>query len=160
MNQDIVDGLLVGDGFFNHGHTYQSHPVACAAALEVQRIIKRDHLLENVVAMGLRLQTGLQAAFHHHSHVGNIRGRGLFWAIEFVNNKETKDPFPAKEGISRRVRSIGLREPHNISLYPGSGTVDGTLGDHVLITPSYSVSAEEIDLIVSKVAAVIKEVLG
>lgn len=115
MSQKIVDGLELGDGFFNHGHTYQSHLVACAAALEVQKIIKRDHLLDNVVAMGARLQSGLQAALSHHPHVGNIRGRGLFWAIEFVKNKETKDPFPAKEGISRRVRATGLREPHKIS---------------------------------------------
>jgi len=160
MSPKIIHGLEAGASFFNHGHTYQSHSVACAAALEVQNIIERDHLLQNVTAMGTRLQTELRKAIGHHPHVGDIRGRGLFWAIEFVKNTATKEPFPAVEGIAQRIRQAGLLEPHNISLYPGSGTIDGISGDHILITPAHNITSDKIDQIVSKVADVIKEVLG
>lgn len=162
MNQRIVDGLDSGAGpmAFNHGHTYDSHPVACAAALEVQNIIKRDNLIRNVVVMGRRLGMGLKAALSHHPHVGDIRGRGLLWAIEFVKDKETKEPFPVTAGVAQSIRRTGMQEPHNISLYPGSGMVDGVAGDHVLIAPAYNITAEEIDHIVSLATNVIQAVLG
>ncbi|KAI9733532.1 MAG: hypothetical protein M1834_003132 [Cirrosporium novae-zelandiae] len=160
MNQRVVDGIDAGGGFFNHGHTYGSHAVSCAAAVAVQRIVKRDNLLTNVAQMGNRLGEGLQAGLGRHPHVGDIRGRGLFWAVEFVRNKETKEPFGAKEGISRKIRQTGMKEPWNISLYPGSGTADGESGDHIMISPAYNITAEEIDLIVKLVKGVVEEVLG
>lgn len=160
MNARIISGLETGPGFFNHGHTYQSHSVACAAALEVQHVIERDGLLDNVVSMGARLGAALKDAIGIHPHVGHIRGRGLFWAIEFVKDARTKEPFPAQEGIARKIREVGLLEPHSISLYPGSGTADGISGDHVLIAPAYNITPEEIELIVVKVADVVHEVLG
>ena len=86
----IVQALHAGSGGFMHGQTYQAHPVACAAALEVQRIIREDNLLQNVRAMGARLETALTERFGNHRHVGEVRGRGLFWAIELVADRATK----------------------------------------------------------------------
>ena len=86
----IVDAISDGSGGFMHGHTYQAHPVACAAALEVQHIIREDNLMDNVRAMGERLESGLTERFGNHRHVGDIRGRGLFWALELVTDRATK----------------------------------------------------------------------
>src|SRR5262249_23656667 len=89
----IVQALANGSGGFLHGQTYQAHPVACAAALEVQRIIRDDDLLDNVRAMGARLEGALTERFGNHRHVGEVRGRGLFWALDFVADRASKAPF-------------------------------------------------------------------
>ena len=100
----IVQALADGSGGFLHGQTYQAHPVACAAALEVQRIIREDNLLANVQAMGARLETALTERFGNHRHVGDIRGRGLFWAIEFVTDRATKQVFDPALKLNERVK--------------------------------------------------------
>jgi adenosylmethionine-8-amino-7-oxononanoate aminotransferase len=160
MNQRVVDGLAAGGGFFNHGHTHGSHAVACAAALQVQKIIHRDGLLGNVNLMGKRLELALQSTLRDHPHVGDIRGRGLFWAVEFVEDKATKKAFAANVGISRRIKQAGLKRSRGISLYPGSGTVDGYEGDHVIISPPFNVTSGEIDKIVVLVTQVIDDVFN
>ena len=160
MNQKIVDGLASGGGFFNHGHTHGSHAVACAAAVQVQKIIQRDGLLENIKSMGERLECALQANLGDHPYVGDIRGRGLFWAVEFVEDKLNKKSFPASVGISRRIKQAGLHPCRGISLYPGSGTVDGFVGDHVIISPPFNVTSAEIDKIVALLTQVVDDVFG
>jgi adenosylmethionine-8-amino-7-oxononanoate aminotransferase len=160
MNQKIVSGLVAGGGFFNHGHTHGSHAVACSAALQVQKIIHRDQLLENVNLMGKRLELALRSTLKDHPYVGDIRGRGLFWAVEFVEDKVTKKAFPAKVGISRKIKLAGLKRSRGISLYPGSGTVDGFVGDHVIISPPFNVKSGEIDKIVVLLTQVIGDVFN
>lgn len=116
-----------------HGHTYQAHVVGCAAVVAVQRIIREGNLVANVRAMGDLLGKSLQARLGGHKHVGNIRGRGLFWAVEFVQDKATKTPFPAKNGVSMEISELGLTEPYSLMVYPGAGTVDGVNGDHMCV---------------------------
>jgi adenosylmethionine-8-amino-7-oxononanoate aminotransferase len=77
----VVDALGRGSGVFAHGQTYQGHPVACAVALEVQRVIREEGLLANVVKLARLLEEGLRERLEGHMHVGNIRGRGLFWGV-------------------------------------------------------------------------------
>ncbi len=144
----IVQALANGSGGFLHGQTYQAHPVACAAALEVQRIIREDNLLENVQAMGRRLETALNERFGNHRHVGDIRGRGLFWAIEFVTDRATKGVFDPALKLNERVKIEAMAR--GIAGYPMGGTVDGTNGDHYIVAPPYIVSAAEIDMIVDR----------
>lgn len=116
-----------------HGHTYQAHVVGCAAIVAVQKIIQEGNLVANVRAMGELLGKSLQARLGSHKHVGNIRGRGLFWAVEFVQDKATKTPFPAKDSVSMEISELGLTESHCIMVYPGAGTVDGVNGDHMCV---------------------------
>lgn len=71
-----------------HGHTYQGHPVGCAAALEVQRIIREDNLCDNVRTLGLHLGKLLHKYLDHHPYVGDVRGKGLFWAVGPLNINE------------------------------------------------------------------------
>jgi adenosylmethionine-8-amino-7-oxononanoate aminotransferase len=144
----IVRALADGSGGFLHGQTYQAHPVACAAALEVQRIIHEDRLLENVQAMGHRLEHGLQERLGNHRHVGDIRGRGLFWAVELVRDRGAKTPFDPALKLNERVKAQAIER--GLATYPMGGTIDGKIGDHVIVAPPYIVTAEEVDAIVER----------
>src|SRR5690606_17383606 len=86
----IYDAIVSGSGFFQHGHTYMGHATACAASLAVQQVIEREHLLDNVLARGEQLRAELRTALADHPHVGDIRGRGLFVGVEFVQDKASK----------------------------------------------------------------------
>lgn len=81
LGHRVVNALQDGSGAFSHGQTYQGHPIACAAAAEVQRIIRDDGLIANVAKMGSLLGQLLEEKLGQHPHVGNIRGRGLFWGV-------------------------------------------------------------------------------
>jgi adenosylmethionine-8-amino-7-oxononanoate aminotransferase len=144
----IADAIEQGSGAFQHGHTYLAHPIACAAALEVQRVIRDDGLLANVQAMGDLLEAKLHERFGNHAHVGDIRGRGLFRAIELVADRASRAPFDPERLLNARVKKEAFAR--GLACYPGGGTVDGARGDHVMLAPPYIVSAAEIDLIVDR----------
>jgi adenosylmethionine-8-amino-7-oxononanoate aminotransferase len=144
----IVQALHNGSGGFMHGQTYQAHPVACAAALEVQRIIREDKLLDNVRAMGRRLETALTERFGNHRHVGDVRGRGLFWAIELVADRASKGVFDPGLKMNERVKQEALAR--GVATYPMGGTIDGKRGDHVIVAPPYIATAADIDTIVER----------
>lgn len=155
MNQKVVDVLLNGSASFNNGHTFQCYPLSCAAGIAVQKIIQRDNLLQNVKVMGEYLGQALMQELKDIKIVGNIRGRGLFWGVEFVKDKLTK------EAIDPRIR-IGQKIQHNalvngLAIYPGFGTIDGLSGDHILIAPSYDITQEQVNVMVQQVAASIIE---
>ncbi|KAJ5164561.1 Pyridoxal phosphate-dependent transferase major region subdomain 2 [Penicillium coprophilum] len=160
INKHVVDTLSKGTGAFMHSQTYQGHPVACAAAYKVQQIIQEDNLLPNVRAMGEYLGQRLHERLDSHPHVGEVRGRGLFWAMEFVQDKETKAPFPPSKALSRTLHATGLKPENAISLMPGNGGIDGAEGDHIILAPAYNTTREEIDEIVDRTVRVIQQVLG
>ncbi|KAL3462004.1 pyridoxal phosphate-dependent transferase [Aspergillus heterothallicus] len=160
VGSKVVNALTKGTGSFTHSQTYQGHPVACATAVAVQKIIRDDNLLENVRVQGPYLGELLKERLGGHKNVGDIRGRGLFWALEFVKDKATKEPFPAAEGIAQKVHRTGLEKEHCISVIPGAGVADGVNGDIVQIAPAYNISKEDIELIVDRVESVINAVFG
>src|SRR5499427_281893 len=90
----VIDAIAAGSGFFQHGHTYIGHPVACSAALAVQTVLKRDGLLAKVRSDGAYFAERLRSAVEHLPYVGDVRGRGLFWGVELVSDKASKKPFP------------------------------------------------------------------
>ena len=144
----VVQALHNGSGGFLHGQTYQAHPVACAAALEVQRIIREDHLVDNVRLMGQRLETALTERFGNHRYVGDIRGRGLFWALEFVTDRGSKGVFDPSLKLNERVKAEGIAR--GVATYPMGGTIDGKQGDHVIVAPPYIVTEADVDTIVER----------
>ena len=154
----IVQAINAGSGGFMHGHTYQAHPVACAAALEVQRIIRDDNLLDNVRAMGARLESALTERFGNHRHVGDIRGRGLFWALEFVTDRASKQVFDPALKLHERVKRETLSR--GVALYPMGGTIDGRRGDHIIVAPPYITTAPEIDAIVDRLGGAVDAALA
>ncbi|QKX61591.1 uncharacterized protein TRUGW13939_08743 [Talaromyces rugulosus] len=157
IGEKVVDALDKGTGSFRHGQTYQGHPVSSAAALAVQSVIQKENLLDNVKVMGGLLQTELERRLSNHPHVGNIRGKGLFWGVEFVKDKATKEPFDHKLGLAFRIQDKGLTPDYGISLYGGQGTADGVRGDHILLAPPYNTTREEIMLIAELVQKVVED---
>ncbi|KAM3439835.1 hypothetical protein NHJ13734_003568 [Beauveria thailandica] len=145
-HKNVVDVIRRGTSSFNHGHTYQAHPVACATALAVQRIVRRDDLVARCAAMGKLLEAKLRAELSGCPSVGDVRGRGLFWAVEFVKNRETKETFDPLISFGIKVQQTAFEA--GVAVYPGWLTVDGTKGDHVLLAPPFTVAEEELDIIV------------
>ena len=146
----IVDAFAQGSGLFQHGHTYIGHPVACAAALAVQRVIQRDGLLAQVQRLGHGLRERLAAAFGPHAQVGDIRGRGLFQAIELVQDRATKAPFDPALKLHARIKSQCMAR--GLLVYPMGGTLDGVHGDHVLLAPPFIATDADLDAIVGRLA--------
>ncbi|WP_407184472.1 aspartate aminotransferase family protein [Bradyrhizobium centrosematis] len=153
----IIDTIRAGSGAFQHGHTYLAHPLACAAALAVQEVIREDGLLAQVKERGRQLEQRLTERFGNHRHVGDIRGRGLFWAIELVADRADRTSFDPALKLNQKIKAEAFA--NGLGCYPGGGTVDGVRGDHVLLAPPYIASADEIDLIVDKLGSAVDNVL-
>jgi adenosylmethionine-8-amino-7-oxononanoate aminotransferase len=153
----IVDTIRQGSGAFQHGHTYLAHPMACAAALEVQRVIQEEKLLDHVKDLGRHLEKRLTERFGNHRHVGDIRGRGLFWAIELVEDRATKKSFDPGLKLHQKIKAAAFEG--GLSCYPSGGTADGKHGDHVLLAPPYICTPADIDMIVDRLGAAIDSAL-
>ena len=154
----IFDTLVDGSGFFQHGHTYMGHATACAAAAAVLDVIERDNLLSNVRTQGGILDHLLHDAFDDHPHVGNIRGRGLFQAIELVKDKKTKEPFDPSLKLHARIKKQAMAR--HMMCYPMGGTADGIRGDHVLLAPPYIVTQDQIAEIVDRLKKAVDAAIG
>lgn len=154
----IVEAMRQGSGLFQHGHTYLGHAVACAAALAVQQVIERDGLLAQVMARGQLLQDRLRAVLGGHPHVGDIRGRGLFWGLELVQDRATRQWFDPALKLHARLKAAAMTE--GLLIYPMGGTVDGRCGDHVLLAPPFIASEADIETIVQRLANALNTVLA
>ena len=154
----IVEAFQRGSGLFQHGHTYIGHAVACAAALAVQQVMVRDRLLEAVQRQGQGLAERLRAAFGEHPHVGDLRGRGLFRGIELVADRATKAPFDPALKLHAHIRREAMAR--GLMVYPMGGTVDGRLGDHVLLAPPFIASDDDLDRIVERLQAALAAALS
>ena len=146
----IVEAMSAGSGFFQHGHTYLGHAVACAAALAVQQVIERDGLLQKVQRGAHVLQALLAEKFANHPQVGEVRGRGYFWGVELVAERAGKTPFDPARRLHARVKSEAFAR--GLLVYPMGGTVDGRYGDHILLAPPFIVTDDELALIVERLA--------
>jgi len=157
VSDKVFEAFARGSGAFMHGHTYVGHPVACAAALAVQRAIKEENLLANVRAMGEALNDALIARFGNHPHVGDIRGRGLFQAIELVADRGTKAPFDPARKLHGRIKQEAMKR--GLLCYPMGGAVDGRAGDHVLLAPPFIVDRPTIGKIVERLGEAVDAAL-
>jgi len=155
--QHVFDAIAEGSGSFQHGHTYMGHPTACAAALAVQEKIRDEALLDNVEAMGARLEAALHDRFGNHAHVGDIRGRGLFRALELVRDRGSKEPFDPAARLHARVKRTAMGR--GLICYPSGGTADGIAGDHVLLAPPFIVGETQIDELTEKLDIALSEAL-
>jgi adenosylmethionine-8-amino-7-oxononanoate aminotransferase len=154
----VVEAIAHGSGAFQHGHTYIGHALACAAALAVQRVIRRDGLLQRVQHQGAALRERLVAAFGAHPQVGDIRGRGLFQAIELVADRAAKTPFDPGLKLHARIKAQAMAQ--GLMVYPMGGTLDGQRGDHVLLAPPFIVDDVQLDLIVQRLARAVDAALA
>jgi hypothetical protein len=124
------------------------HPTASAAGLAVQQAIEDEGLLERVVVMGDRLEAALTERFGNHRHIGDIRGRGLFRGLELVEDRASKAPFDPALGLNARVKRAAMAE--GLMCYPMGGTIDGRLGDHILLAPPFIIDDGHVEAIVDR----------
>ncbi|WP_175698288.1 aspartate aminotransferase family protein [Burkholderia ambifaria] len=158
VSDRIYRTIVDGSGFFQHGHTYLGHATACAAALEVQRVIAEEKLLDNVKARGEQLRASLSAHYGAHPHVGDVRGRGLFVGVELVRDRDSKATFDPAVKLHAAVKREAMQR--GLMVYPMGGTIDGVNGDHILIAPPFVCTAQQIDTIVERLSGAIDAALA
>ncbi|RDW71336.1 PLP-dependent transferase-5 [Coleophoma cylindrospora] len=156
ISEKVVNTVTNGSGQFIHGQTYQAMPVQASAALAVQTLKRDLDLVTNVRMQGKYLEKLLKEKLADHPNVGDIRGLGLFWGLEFVKDKENKIPFGSSQAIAQKIHDLAISEPHNIVLYPGTGCAGGVSGDHVMICPAYIVQSDDIEVIANTTASVVR----
>ncbi|MFT7585442.1 MAG: adenosylmethionine-8-amino-7-oxononanoate aminotransferase [Cellvibrionaceae bacterium] len=137
------------------GHTFMGHTAACASALKVQQVIAEENLLERVQKKGAWLGERLKSRIGDHTHVGNIRGRGYFWGIELVEDREAKRPFDP--GLQMFARFGQALRDEGLLLYPTSRFVDEQSGDGVIVAPAYNASDNDLDEIVGRIEMALKK---
>lgn len=154
---EIYNVIRDGSGFFQHGHTYLAHATAMAAALAVVNTIEQEDLLKNVQQRSQQLSTLLCERLGSHPNIGDIRGRGLFLALEFVEDRDTKKPLPVETRLHDKLKAAAM--DLGLMIYPMSGTVDGRLGHHALLAPPFILSENQTIELVEKLEKAIHRVL-
>ena len=157
VSKSVYDAISGGSGFFQHGTTYLGHAAACAGALAVQQRLRKDGILARVKPMGELLEQSLRGAFGEHPHVGDIRGRGLLWALELVADRRSKQPFDPVLQMHARIKQAALDA--GLLCYPMGGTLDGVRGDHVLLAPPFIVEPAQIEELVHKLGRSLESAL-
>ena len=142
-------------GHLEHGGTYSGHSLACAVSCAVIDVLEEENLLANVRLRGKELIENFQQDMGDHPIVGDIRGAGLFIGIEFVADKSTKEPLDPALKFSEKLQNNMMR--NKLLCYPGAGTVDGKIGNHVLVAPPYTIDSEYVAELSKRLASTIDE---
>lgn len=158
VSDHVVQTIAQGRGFFFHGHTYNGHATAAAAATAVIETLKTDKLMENVALMGAKLKTALSERLSQHPHVGEVRGRGLLLGVELVADRARKTTFPAEAMLWNTLQKAAFAR--GLICYPGFGTADGVNGDHILLAPPFIINEGHVDEIVDKLVPSIDEAIA
>lgn len=153
-----VDMIADGRGEFVHGGTYSHHVVGAAAGLATLNYLHEYDLVDAVSRKGPLLGDKLRTALGDLPVVGDIRGKGFLWGIEFVSDRNTKKPFPPGRHFAQQVADAAFER--GLGVYPGSGCVDGVDGDHVTIGPPFIITDEQMDELVELLRQAIEAVMG
>jgi len=154
----IYECIENGSGLFQHGHTYLGHPVAAAAANAVIKKLINNDLVSRSAEKGKKLSNMLESKFSQHPNVGDIRGRGLFQGIEFVEDRETKKPLDPDLKFATKLKMNAFEA--GLICYPMSGIRDGKNGDHVLLAPPFIIEDSQMDELIEKMDSAITKTLG
>ncbi|WP_045466207.1 aspartate aminotransferase family protein [Vibrio hyugaensis] len=155
-NDRVYQAIASGSGFFQHGHTFMAHPVACAAAVATIQTIGDQKLLQAVNQQGAMLKRELESALSDFPYVGDIRGKGLFLGIELVADKVSKTPLPNSTLADKKIKQQAME--NGLMCYPMGGTIDGVSGHHILLAPPFIIERNHIDELVEKLSRTLKEV--
>jgi adenosylmethionine-8-amino-7-oxononanoate aminotransferase len=151
----VVEAFERGTATFQHGFTYQAHPVSVAAGNAVLDYLESQKLFARVTPAGELLREKLQVVAEH-KNVGEVRGLGLLLGVEFVKDKTKREPFAKEQNIAEKIRQAALAE--NVLTYPTQGCVEGTRGDHILLAPPFTISEEESAIIVKALQSALAKV--
>jgi adenosylmethionine-8-amino-7-oxononanoate aminotransferase len=158
VRQHLWQAIGTSAGGFPHGHTYIGHATACAAGVAVQQCLDRDDVLPRVRAAESEFFRTLQSSVGSHPNVGDIRGRGLFAGIEFVVDRDTREPFPVSAKIPARIKAAAMDA--GLICYPGGGSVDGSRGAHMLLAPPFIAERQHFDELADKLETILSTVFG
>ncbi len=152
--QKVVDAIASGSGAFLHGFTYNAHPISVAAGRAVLRYLEGHRLVQAAETSEAKMRSALDG-LRELKAVGDVRGIGLLWGVEFVADQKSKQPFPPEKNFSGRVGMAAAKR--GLLVYPMQGCVDGVAGDHLLIAPPAVIDREQIDWAVGVLAEAIGE---
>ncbi len=150
LSEPVHAAIAEGSGILRNGQTHVNHPFACAVALAAQGIVERDGLVARAADLGAELRRDLGALLGDHPNVGDIRGKGLMIGVELVASRNRKSSLAAPGEIASRLKSEALRR--DMLIYPGSGTIDGHLGNHVMFAPAFVSSRADMSEIAGRFA--------
>jgi len=153
LRDRIMELLREKHSNFRGGHTYCANPLSARVGIEVLAIIREQQLVENARRMGERLLAGLEG-LRAHPTVGDVRGKGLMAGVEFVRDRQSKTPFPVEYKFGKRLFEEAFAR--GLVVFPGSGTVDGVEGDHLLMAPPFIITESQVDDLV----AILDEAIG
>ncbi|KAI0352149.1 PLP-dependent transferase [Trametes cingulata] len=170
VSKRVADGLRAPTGFWKHGHTYQANPLACAAALAVQRVIASEGLLQNVrdvvapTMSALLRERLLGPNALARPYVFDLRGGGAWWAVEFEfeeGEKEGRVDLGRLRGepFALAVQARALENGLVVMGFNGGSSVDGKRGNHCMLSPAYNVTREQVETIVDVFVRSVEEVL-
>ena len=159
-SKKVVEAIATGSGSFLHGFTYNAHPTSLAAGRAVLQRLKLKQLVQaadssRAGSAAAQVKLALEG-LRGLSTVGDVRGIGLLWGVEFVADKTTKSPFPSHKNFAARVGAAALRR--GLLVYPMQGCVDGISGDHLLLAPPATITGEQIGWAVERLADSVEEV--
>jgi adenosylmethionine-8-amino-7-oxononanoate aminotransferase len=158
-SRKVVDAIAAGSGAFLHGFTYNAHPISLAAGRAVLRYLQSLELVHAADSS----DPGTPAAFfkaaletlRSKESVGDVRGIGLLWGIEFVADKSTRRPFQPTEGFSVRIAAAAMKR--GLLVYPMQGSINGVSGDHILLAPPAVITLDQVSWSVDQLASAIRE---
>ena len=156
VHERIYDAIYQKETHYVHGHTYGGNPLSCAVALAVQNYIEDHNLVERCARMG-DLMLEQMKALEELPIVGEVRGKGLLLGAEFVADKETRAPFAVERGVTAMV--VNKMFDRGVLIMPGApGLIDGVAGDHIAVSPPFTINAAEVKETVDVMREVILEV--
>ncbi|MEE8537573.1 MAG: aspartate aminotransferase family protein [Acidobacteriota bacterium] len=141
----VHEAIREGSGTFEHGFTYSANPLSAATGAAVLKVVRQKRLISRARQLGPDLERLLRRAAAHHTMVGDVRGQGLLWGLELVRDRSTREPFDPALRVAQRLGLEARRR--GLMLYPGSGSVDGTRGDHVIVAPPLTISRKDLELL-------------
>ncbi|MDD1795211.1 aspartate aminotransferase family protein [Enterovibrio sp. ZSDZ42] len=157
IRDKIYEAISQGTGYFQHGHTFMAHPLACAAACATLDALEAGAMAE-VTEKGQYLVKQLNESFGSHPFVGDIRGRGLFIGLELVQDKTSKQPFSPDRPLHQQMKKTAM--DNGLMCYPMGGTLDGVNGHHILLAPPFIITDSEIDELVRRLSITMDHVFA
>lgn len=130
------------DNYFAHGHTYEAHPLMLAAASAAIDEYKKKRIIDHVRELSPRFLKGLKDIKEKHRSVGDVRGIGLFGAIEIVKDRETKEPFNSyQEKVGGKPLTVDAVAKDAMN----NGVYISTWISHFVVAPPLIITEKELD---------------
>ncbi|MFD9628426.1 aspartate aminotransferase family protein [Peribacillus muralis] len=141
MTKKVMEPIMGGSRSIIGGHTLSANPLSCAVSLAVLNYVEEHDLVEKSADRGKDLINGLRKLARKYSFIGDIRGRGLLIGLEFVQDMDTKLPFPKPAAVTQSIIELGMK--NGILLYPAAAGLDGVTGSAIIISPPLTITEEE-----------------